>query len=164
MKAISTEFWKQVSLPADIAPRIPSKLTQSKENTMSIVDVTLDCTILPLDGYTASPATNGKVYYYKFSGGSDGNGNVTEYTDDGSGIGTIRVTLTGSPYEIVQVSFNGDSHSDMSWIPGPANSIVIIKDTNIDNENVYFSVLAKDPQANCTFGCDPSIVNKPKPT
>lgn len=131
---------------------------------MSIVDVTLDCTILPLDGYTASPATNGKVYYYRFSGGSDGNGNVTEYTDDGSGIGTIRVTLTGSPYEIVQVSFNGDSHSDMSWIPGPTNSIVIIKDTNIDNENVYFSVLAKDPQANCTFGCDPSIVNKPKPT
>jgi len=130
---------------------------------MSNINVGLTINIIPLDGYTATTATDGKVYYYKYSGGSDGNGNVTEYTDDGSGQGTITVTATSPSYPITGVTFTGDTHGDLSWAFGSSNLIAVITDTNVDNENASFCVTATDPQANCTFNCDPGITNKPKP-
>ena len=132
---------------------------------MSNIDVVLTVNILPLEGYTATTASNGNVYYYKYSGGNSGNddGSVIEYTDDGSGQGTITVTLTGTSYNISSITFSGDTSSDLSYQAGSTNQIAIITDSKIDNESAYYSVICSDPQANCTFACDPGITNKPKP-
>ena len=134
---------------------------------MSNINVSLDCrNWAPTqgDGYTLSTSSISTSYGYKFSGGSDGNGNVTEYTDDGSGQGTITVTSGGDPrYIINNVQFIGDNHTDMSWTHGAASNIAIITDSNVDNENVYYNVTVQDTTANCLFICDPDINNTTKP-
>lgn len=130
---------------------------------MSNIDVGLTINIIPLDGYTPTTASDGKVYYYKYSGGSDGAGNVTEYTDDGTGQGTITITLTGTSYNISSIAFSGDTHSDLSYVAGSTSQIAIITDTKVDNESASYCVTCSDPQANNTFNCDPGITNKPKP-
>lgn len=134
---------------------------------MPNVNVYLDCrnsAAVPGDGYTNSSATNGATYCYKYSGGTDGNGNVTEYTDDGSGQATITITCGGDPrYVINNIGFNGNIPNDFSWAHGIAANVATITDTDVDNGNMYFVVTIQDTTADCTFGCDPGVTNTTRP-
>jgi hypothetical protein len=92
------------------------------------------------------------------------NGNVTEYTDDGSGQATITITCGGDPrYVINNIGFNGAIPNDFSWAHGVAANVATITDTDVDNGNMYFVVTVQDTTANCTFGCDPGVTNTTKP-
>lgn len=135
---------------------------------MTSVNVSLDCRNSanqdPGNGYTNTTSSINTTYCYKYSGGTDGAGGVTEYTDDGSGQGTINVSVGGDPrYVIDSITFSGDTHGDLSWAHGATPNTAVITDTNVDNENASYGVIVKDTSANCTFVCDPPITNKPKP-
>lgn len=135
---------------------------------MTTVNVNLDCRNSSTNGggYTNVNSSINTPYSFKFTGGTDGNGGVTEYTDDGSGQGTINVTVGGDPrYKIDTITISNDTHGDLSWAYGnDAHTQAVITDTNVDNETAYYSVTVRDTSANCTFLCDPPITNKPKPS
>ena len=113
------------------------------------------------DGYTSTTASNGAVYSYQYTGGSDGHGNVSETT--GAGSATITVSLhSDSRYSISTVGISGDIENQLSWQP-VANSTtsVVITDTDTSSGSGYYCVVVSDSTANCTFPCDPLIVNRP---
>jgi hypothetical protein len=115
----------------------------------------------PGDGYTNTVASNGATYCYKYSGGTDGNGGVEVIT--GTGTLTITVTINADPrYVVSDVTFNNDV-GDLSWAFGATSYIAVITDTDLDNENAYYSILVRDDTAGCTMTCDPGITNKPQP-
>jgi hypothetical protein len=113
------------------------------------------------DGYTNTTASNGAVYCYKYGGGTDGEGDIEVIT----GTGTLTVTVqmvADSRYVISDVTFNNDV-GDLSWAFGATAYIAVITDTDLDNENAYYSVIVRDTTAGCTMPCDPDITNKPRP-
>jgi hypothetical protein len=127
---------------------------------MTTASVTLDVRDFAAtsgDGYTNTIATNGATYSYKYSGGTDGNGGVEVVT--GTGTLTVTVTVSADPrYVIREVTFTGNV-GDLSWAFGASAYIAVITDTDLDNENGYYSVLVADTTAGCTLPCDPPIKN-----
>jgi hypothetical protein len=128
---------------------------------MTTASVTLDVRDFAAtsgDGYTNTVASNGATYSYKYSGGTDGNGGVEVVT--GTGTLTITVTISADPrYLVSSVSFNNDL-GDLSWAFGASAYVAVITDTDLDNENAYYSVIVSDHTAGCTMPCDPPIINK----
>jgi hypothetical protein len=129
---------------------------------MTTASVSLDIrnfAATPGDGYTNTTASNGATYCYKYSGGTDGSGGVEVIT--GTGTLTITVTVNADPrYVISGVTFTGNV-GDLSWAFGATSYIAVITDTDLDNENGYYSVVIRDGTAGCTLPCDPPITNKP---
>ena len=127
---------------------------------MTTASVTLDVRDFAAtsgDGYTNTIASNGATYSYKYSGGTDGNGGVDVVT--GTGTMPITVTIVADPrYLVSSVSFNNDL-GDLSWAFGASAYIAVITDTDLDNENAYYSVIVSDHTAGCTMPCDPPIRN-----
>ena len=131
---------------------------------MTTASVSLDVrnfAATPGDGYTNTTATNNAVYSYKYSGGTDGNGGVEVIT--GTGTLTLTVTVSADPrYLVSSVTFDNNV-GDLSWAFGSSAYIAVITDTDLDNENSYYSVIISDHTAGCTMPCDPPITNKPRP-
>lgn len=131
---------------------------------MSNTNVSLDVRNFPSngsDGYTDTTASNHAVYSYLYSGGSDGHGNVEEIADSNSG--TITVGMQSDPrYRIDNVVFSGDVESQLSWQPGSSPTSVVITDSDTETGRGTYCISVTDTSANCTFPCDPEIVNKPK--
>lgn len=131
---------------------------------MGNVNVYLDCRNSanndPNNGYTNTQTTNNTTYCFKYSGGTDGNGGVTEIT--GTGASSITVTVGGDPrYVIDSIAFSGTDIRDLSWAPGANPHIGVITDLDVHDADDYYSVQVLDTVANCTFTCDPQIKNKP---
>ena len=128
---------------------------------MTTASVTLDVRDFAAtsgDGYKNTVASNGATYSYKYSGGTDSNGGVEVVT--GTGTLTLTVTVNADPrYVIGNVAFANDV-GDLSWAR-ISGYIAVITDTDLDNENAYYSVLIVDNGAgSCTLPCDPPIINK----
>lgn len=111
------------------------------------------------DGYTDTTASNGAVYSYKYSGGTDGNGGVEVIT--GTGTLTITVTVNADPRYVINDVTLTNNVGDLSWAFGASSYIAIITDTDLDNEDGYYSVLIRDDTAGCTMPCDPPVKNLP---
>ncbi|MFD0740486.1 hypothetical protein ACFQZQ_14475 [Lysobacter koreensis] len=132
---------------------------------MSNVNVSLDIRNSaapppPGNGYTDTTASNGAVYSYQYSGGTDGAGGVQETT--GSGSGTITVTAGGDPrYQVNNVVFGPDPGNQLSWAWGATPNIAVITDIDTQSEDSSYGIIVRDSTANCTFRCDPPISNKP---
>lgn len=130
---------------------------------MTTASVSLDVrdfAATPGDGYTDTTASNNALYSYKYSGGTDGNGGVEVIT--GTGTLTLTVTVNADPrYVIGNVTFDNNL-GDLSWAYGATGYIAIITDTDLHNENSYYSVIIVDNGAgSCTLPCDPPIKNRP---
>jgi hypothetical protein len=111
------------------------------------------------DGYKNTTATNGATYSYKYSGGSDNEGNVTSAL--GNGNAAITIQLNSDPrYRINNVAFTDDSQSQLSWRSN-APTTAVITDANNAAEDADYTLTVGDTTANCTFPCDPYIVNRP---
>ena len=122
------------------------------------VNVTLDCRNTRTDGggYTNVEASNGQIYSYKYSGGSDGNGNVE--------------VVKGTPTEI-QVTIQADSryHVDDTIVTNDPNRDITVTKADLtatftDNAEdveagIEYSIKVKDTVANATFIADPKIDN-----
>jgi hypothetical protein len=130
---------------------------------MPSVNVSLDCRNWPSsgsDGYTTTTASNNALYSYKYSGGTDGNGNV----DETVGIGAVAITVTiyaDERYVVDSVGFSGDIESQLTSLPGNSPTSVVINDSDSQTGSGYFQLVVRDTTANCTFPCDPRITNKP---
>lgn len=112
------------------------------------------------DGYTSTSATNGAVYSYQYTGGSDGHGGVEETASAGQA--TITVSLASDErYRITDIVFSGDIQGQLSRLLGSDGISAVITDTDSSTGDGYYSVVIADNTANCTFACDPPIKNKP---
>ncbi len=135
---------------------------------MANIDVALDVRNFSnstpgFESYTNSTSNTGVEYCYRYTGGTDGNGDVTEYT--GQGAATVTVSVTGNfSCNVYNVEFEGDPAGELSWTWGniPQNNIAIIADADTSNEDGYYSVIVQDlTQSNTTIPCDPKITTKP---
>jgi hypothetical protein len=112
------------------------------------------------DGYTSTTATNNAVYSYKYSGGSDGNGNVNDTV--GSGALTINVGLASdSRYTIHGVNIVDDVENQLTQSPGANSTSWVVMDADSQTGSAYYQVVVSDNSANCTFLCDPRVTNVP---
>lgn len=130
---------------------------------MTNVNVTLDCRNWPSngnDGYTSTTASNNAVYSYKYTGGSDGNGNVTGHMTTGAV--AIAVTISAdSRYVVNSVDFSGDIESQLSTTPGTTPYTVTVNDSDTQTGSGYYKLTVRDTSAGCTFPCDPRVTNEP---
>lgn len=111
------------------------------------------------DGYTNTPTNDGKTYCYKWTGGTDGQGNIVEHLK--SGVESITVTsVADRRFQII--------NSEMS--PGNTQFTITvtstyqatISDIGSVKEDDYFKLQFKDTipgHNNRTFWCDPRIKN-----
>lgn len=112
------------------------------------------------DGYTNTTASNNAIYSYRYSGGDDGHGDISETL--GTGAATVDVRLDGgSRYQISDISFNGATPGQLSWSGGGDSAAII--DANTVVENASYCTRVTDSSANCTFDCDPMIGTVPPP-
>jgi hypothetical protein len=112
------------------------------------------------DGYTNTTASNNAVYSYKYTGGDNGHGNISETI--GLGSATIDVDIAGGPnYRISEITFANDTNHQLSWSGGGGSAAVI--DANTQVENASYCTAVTDTSANCTFNCDPMISNERNP-
>lgn len=126
---------------------------------MPTVTVTLDIKRgLPTpSGYTlATDADNPERHYcYKFTGGTDGAGNVTctEETD-------IDVNITGGDYDCHKISFQSNPGDQFNTSKNGKNGK--IKNKKTSDGTFYYDVRVKDDgDGNSKFTCDPKVINVP---
>jgi hypothetical protein len=129
---------------------------------MTNIDVGLDVRNGPANGapgYIDTTTSINTTYCYRYSGGTDGDGGVVESVAAGSG--TITVQIGSDPrYSIDWVSFSGDIESQLSWQHGGTPTVAIITDADTSTGSGYYKVVGRDSTANCTFVCDPPIINR----
>lgn len=134
-------------------------------STIATLDITIPA-YQPQPGFTAVTATNGATYYFKFGGGSDGNGNFDEI------IGT-QVTLSVNlicdarwvivpPVVLTDPDAPGNPQLSATVAGDGRSAAIIDKNTTADNGYYGLTIRDNDPGANgCTFYCDPGIGNRP---
>lgn len=126
---------------------------------MPSINVGLDCRNFPSngnDGYTNTTASNNAVYSYRYSGGTDGNGNVDESV--GAGTATITVTISADPrFTVDHVEISGDIENQLTTAPGATVYSTVITDTDTQTGSGYFKLVVSDTSVGCTFPCDPRI-------
>ena len=112
------------------------------------------------DGYTDTTASNNAIYSYKYTGGDNGRGDISETV--GLGSATIDVDVAGGPnYQITGITFVNDTYNQLSWSGGGGSAAVI--DANTQVENASYCTSVTDTNANCSFNCDPMIDNTRNP-
>jgi hypothetical protein len=113
----------------------------------------------PAAGYIQVKASNGDIYYYKYTGGSDGNGNVTATV--GAGQAAINVTVGSDPrYSITNIVFY-PADNQFTWHAGGHAAVAVIVDTAVVITSVKFTTIVTDSVAKCWIPCDPMIQNVP---
>jgi hypothetical protein len=111
------------------------------------------------DGYTDVIASNGNTYSYKYTGGSDGHGNVNVTV--GRGQASIEVTVGGDPrYNITNITFN-PADTQFTWHAGGRAAVAVIVDTAVTVVSVKYTATVFDINAGCSIPCDPVIHNVP---
>jgi len=130
--------------------------------------VSLNVTDVPTTGYIQAtlnantPNPMNKSYYYKYSGGDDGNGNVTE---KGRGKITISLTLNSGPRYAISTIGDGGTQTQLTYQVSDALHATIT-DKNDKVENDYYNVLISDTgnidsnRNACQFWCDPRVDNE----
>ena len=109
-----------------------------------------------LPGWTTVTAENGDPYYYHYTGGTDGNGNVEVKKDKKA---EITVTAGNDPRYLVNgVVVTNDPHGDIT--SSHSGQTATLSDSAKDIEsNIYYKIEINDDVANTTFYCDPMIDN-----
>ncbi len=110
------------------------------------------------DGFTNTTTSDGQTYCYKWSGGTDGAGDVQELRS--AGVAQINVNLIADPrYHIVTGAFSaGDTQFTFTKT---GDRTATITDAGTAAEQDYFNVQITDTtRANCTFWCDPRVGNR----
>jgi hypothetical protein len=111
-----------------------------------------------LPGYTETTATNSTKYYYKYSGGTEGDGNVKVKKDKAA---EITVTVgNDARYSVSGVSVTNDSKHDITT--DFSGVTATINDDAKDVESgMEYTITVYDSTAKTKFDCDPRIDNVP---
>lgn len=122
------------------------------------VDVSLDCRNFASNGggYTNVTAANGATYSYKYTGGTDGAGNVTvkkgKKTD-------IKVTIhADARFKVDDTGVSNDPKGDIKKSHSGVTATFNDDAKDVESD-IYYSVTVKDTTANTTFVADPRIDN-----
>lgn len=113
----------------------------------------------PTPGYTQVTASNGLFYYFKYTGGTDGSGNVTVKQNK-----PAKITITAGTdarYRVCGVWVESDWQGDTSgsW----SGTTAIIEDDAVDLETgMDYVVMIADTGSKAIFRCDPKIRNVPQ--
>lgn len=104
---------------------------------------------------TVTPA-----YTYSYSGGNQGNGNVT--FKKGGGQAAVTVSLTAPDgFKCVSVDFSGQGSDDFNYqITGNGKGVVIIDKCN-EIADVKYTVNVVESSTGTNVACDPQIKNVP---
>ncbi|MDO6710053.1 hypothetical protein Q4567_04905 [Aliiglaciecola sp. 2_MG-2023] len=111
-------------------------------------------------GYTNIPASNARTYSYRFTGGPNNDGTITEITGTGQALITVHVQADPR-YHITDITFGSNGANDLSWRSTFPPYLAVITDTNTDNIDSEYSVVILDTVANARVLCDPAIKNRP---
>jgi hypothetical protein len=112
-------------------------------------------------GFTPTLASNGATYYYQYTGGNTSANNGAIDVPVGTGRVTINITLSGSSiFKIQSIAVSGDTGGQLTYEIFD-NTHAAIYDMDTRTESAYYKVNVTDTTANCTFPCDPPIVNEP---
>jgi len=111
------------------------------------------------DGFTNTPTNDGKTYCYKWTGGTDGKGNVTEHLS--SGAETIMITSVADRRFVMIGTEMSPGNTQFTLTKTSSYQATI---TDIDNvkEDDYFKLQFQNTipgHNNSTFWCDPRVKN-----
>ena len=111
------------------------------------------------DGYTNTTTNDGQTYCYKYSGGTDGAGNVTEHLS--SGVAQINIeSVADRRYHLINTAMNeGNTQFRISV---QSTYQAVITDIGTATEDDYFKLQFQDTiegHNNRTFWCDPRVKN-----
>lgn len=123
-------------------------------------DVNLEIIRASVDGFTQTSTTDGTHYYYQFTGGNMGNGDVVIRNGSPQQI-SIKL-LNSDNFEIQGASTNGDNqdHVQINWNVNPPNEIVFTDQADLAEEGVEIFVQIHDLSHNKDFVCDPRVSNE----
>jgi len=111
------------------------------------------------DGFTNTPTNDGKTYCYKWSGGTDGAGNVIEHLR--SGVASINITsVADRRYQLIDAKLNDENTQFTISIQNTYQAL--ITDIGTVKEDDHFMLQFKDTiegHNNSTFWCDPRVKN-----
>lgn len=130
---------------------------------MARVDVILSIVSEPTTGYTRASNGEGSDIncYYKFTGGTDGNGNVV-VTTIGQKTNIVVILApdgTRQEYDIVTGFWKGDPVAKMRFeIPG-RNKLKIIDDADVVDDVAYSVVVTPQKGPRRLILCDPRVAN-----
>ena len=114
------------------------------------------------DGFTNTTATNNAVYSYRYTGGDDDHGDISETI--GLGSATVDVDLSGgNNYRITGITFTNDPGNQLSWRPGSDADHAVVIDANTSVMDASYCTTVTDASASCSFNCDPMIGNDRNP-
>ena len=114
-------------------------------------------------GYTNVTAVNSSnPYSYRYTGGTDGHGGITEIIGQGAVSITVNIQAD-SRYRIADCIFSVTT--DLSWVyiegaPENHHKSIIITDTDVNVIASEYSVKVIDHVANLYILCDPPIRNR----
>ena len=112
------------------------------------------------DGFRQTSTQQGNHYYYQFTGGNMGNGDVVIRNGSPQ---TIEVTLVNSVrFEIIGASTTGDNqdHIQISWNVNSPNEIVFTDQAHLAEEGVEIFIQIRDLSNLKEFVCDPRVSNE----
>ena len=110
------------------------------------------------DGFTDTPTSDGLMYCYKWSGGTDGTGNVSESLS--AGVASIDVQLRADPRYHIESALFGEGNTQFTFTKTD-NYNAVINDLGTATENDYFNLQCSDSsRSDCTFWCDPRVGNE----
>lgn len=122
------------------------------------VNVTLDCRNSRSngDGYVNVKGSNNQWYSYKYTGGSDGAGNVTVHKNQPA---NVVVTIQADQrYHVSDTAVTNDPHGNISKSKGDKTA-TFADDAKDVERDIYYQVTVLDNVANATFVADPKIDN-----
>lgn len=108
-------------------------------------------------GYTSTAGSNGNTYYFAYTGGDDGHGNITETVGSPE---DISVVLDTSGYSIDTVGFSNDPNNQLGWSRISDTSVTITDADTIAESDAHYGITAKLTSTGETFVCDPRVTNQ----
>ena len=111
-------------------------------------------------GWTNTTASNGDAYAYRYTGGDDGAGGLSQIVNTGRDTAPLRL-VADQRYQNDTCHFHDDTQSQLSWQGASPYAGSIIDVNNQVETAEYTMVIADTGNGNCTINCDPPVANRP---
>lgn len=112
-------------------------------------------------GWTNVQASNGQSYGYRFTGGTDGLGNVEQAIGEQKEISAVSIADPRFQFIGDCITISNDPNNELSGRVNDVRSITVTNKNDKAESNAYWSVAITDTQLNCTIPCDPKVTNDP---
>lgn len=109
-------------------------------------------------GWVDVAASNGQVYGYCYTGGTDGAGNVHNIVGQGRDVVPLRLNADRR-YQIAGCTITDDPNHQVTWVgTSPYAGTIIDANTAVANAK-YTMNITDTGNGNCNIPCDPRVTN-----